>query len=124
MSEDSKFLDRLNAGLRRASVPHGAVLVVAFSGGPDSAALLTGLSELRDQWSFTLVAGHVNHMIRPVASDRDQLAAQRIAERLSPERLRRARHLAQARLALEGSSVSPAAGRRVGGEARGRPGAD
>ena len=60
----------------------------------------------------------------PTNRNRAARFRQRIAERLSPERLRRARHLAQARLALEGSSVSPAAGRRVGGEARGRPGAD
>ena len=60
----------------------------------------------------------------PTNRNRAARFRQRIAERLSPERLQRARHLAQAWLALEGSRVSPAAGRRVGGEASGRPGAD
>ncbi|MCZ6539784.1 MAG: tRNA lysidine(34) synthetase TilS [Chloroflexi bacterium] len=82
MSTGSKFLDQLNAGLKRASVPRGANLVVAFSGGPDSSALLAGLSGLRDQWSFDLLAVHVNHQIRPGTSDRDQFAAERIAEQL------------------------------------------
>ncbi len=85
MSTDSKFLERLRAGLKRASVPHGAKLIVAFSGGPDSSALLAGLSELRERRDFTLVAVHVNHKIRPGPSDRDQLAAQRTAELLGVE---------------------------------------
>ncbi|MCH7984041.1 MAG: tRNA lysidine(34) synthetase TilS [Chloroflexi bacterium] len=82
MSTGSKFLEKLNAGIRRASVPNGAVLIVAFSGGPDSSALLAGLSQLRDRWSFALVGVHVNHKIRPGTSDRDQLAAQQIAGQL------------------------------------------
>lgn len=85
MSTGSKFLDQLNAGLARASVPHGSALVIAYSGGPDSSALLAGLSALRDEWSFNLVAAHVNHKIRPETSDRDQLAAQRIADQLEVE---------------------------------------
>ena len=76
----SEFIDQLSAGLKRASVPHGAVLIVALSGGPDSSALLAGLSELRDQWGLTLVAAHVNHKVRPGTSERDELAAKQIAE--------------------------------------------
>ncbi len=82
MPIDSKFLEHLRAGLNRSSVPDGATLVVGFSGGPDSSALLAGLSELRDLSDFTLVAVHVNHRIRPETSDHDQHAAQRIAEQL------------------------------------------
>jgi tRNA(Ile)-lysidine synthase len=85
MSSGSTFLEQLDAGLTRASVPHGAVLVVAFSGGPDSSALLGGLSELRDHWNFTLWAVHVNHNIRPGESELDQRAAQQIAEQCGVE---------------------------------------
>jgi tRNA(Ile)-lysidine synthase len=80
MAIDSKFLDRLDAGLTLASVPNGATLVVAFSGGPDSTALLAGLAYLGKQRELTLIAAHVNHQIQTESSDRDQLAASLIAE--------------------------------------------
>lgn len=85
MSTDSNFLERLNAGLDTASVPGGSTLVVAFSGGPDSSALLAGLAELRNERNLTLVAAHINHQIRPRTSNRDQLAAQRISDSLGVE---------------------------------------
>ena len=85
MSTVSKFLDQLNAGLARASVPQGSSLIVAFSGGPDSSALLAGMVAVRDMWGFTLIAAHVNHKIRPESSDRDQVAAQQIANSLGVE---------------------------------------
>ncbi|MEE8047086.1 MAG: tRNA lysidine(34) synthetase TilS, partial [Dehalococcoidia bacterium] len=85
MSTDSKFLGRLDAGLDQASVPNGAALIIAFSGGPDSSALLAGMEELGKRRRFKLLAVHVNHQIRPEHSDRDQLAAQNIAESLNVE---------------------------------------
>lgn len=85
MSTDSKFLQLLNSGLDQTSVPNGATLVVAFSGGPDSSALLVGLAALNDQREFNLIAAHVNHKIRPEASAQDQLTAQHIAESLGVE---------------------------------------
>lgn len=85
MSTDSKFLELLNEGLDQALVPDGATLVVAFSGGPDSSALLAGLASLREQRQFSLIAVHINHKIRPSSSDRDQATAQQIAEDLNVE---------------------------------------
>ncbi len=82
MSTESNFLKRLDAGLTLASVPNGASLIVAFSGGPDSSALLSGLVRLREQRNFTLLAAHVNHQIRPESSNNAQIAAQQIAESL------------------------------------------
>ena len=75
MATDSKLLDRLDAGLDLASVPNGATLVVAFSGGPDSTALLAGLTHLSEQREPILIAAHVNHQIQAESSDRDQLTA-------------------------------------------------
>ena len=85
MATDSKFLDRLDAGLTLASIPNGATLVVAFSGGPDSTALLAGLAHLGKQREFTLIAAHVNHQIQAGSSDRDQQAAGHIAESIGVE---------------------------------------
>ena len=85
MAIESKFLDRLDAGLTLASVPNGATLVVAFSGGPDSTALLAGLARLSGQRELTLIATHVNHQIQGGLSDRDQLAASSIAEFIGVE---------------------------------------
>ncbi len=82
MFADSKFLGYLSAGLDAAAVPAGAKLIVAFSGGPDSSALLAGLAELRRERNFTLFASHVNHQIRPDASRRYQDSASRISESL------------------------------------------
>ena len=85
MATDSKLLDRLDAGLNLASVPNGATLVVAFSGGPDSTALLAGLTHLSEQRELILIAAHVNHQIQAESSDRDQLTARRIAEHIGVE---------------------------------------
>ncbi|MDA1278510.1 MAG: tRNA lysidine(34) synthetase TilS [Chloroflexi bacterium] len=82
---DSKFLEQLSAGLAHANVPDGASLIVAFSGGPDSSALLAGLSKLAEQRNFKLLSAHVNHKIRPESSDHDQLRARQISESLGLE---------------------------------------
>ncbi len=85
MSTDSKFLEQLEAGLDRAQVSDGATLIVAFSGGPDSSALLAGLAHIGNRRDFDLIAVHVNHQIRLESSDRDQITAQTIAESLDVE---------------------------------------
>ncbi|MBC8453179.1 MAG: hypothetical protein H8D69_01760, partial [Chloroflexi bacterium] len=85
MTADTKFLKILDAGLDQASVPDGSTLVVAFSGGADSSALLVGLVELQIQRRLTLIAAHINHQIRPESSDQDQQAAKKIAVSLGVE---------------------------------------
>ncbi|MDG0867313.1 tRNA lysidine(34) synthetase TilS [Candidatus Lucifugimonas marina] len=82
MSTDSKFIQLLGAGLDQTGVPDGVTLVVAFSGGPDSSALLAGLSELRERRNLSLIAAHVNHGIRPESSAADQDAAAAVAKSL------------------------------------------
>lgn len=50
----------------------GKRIIVALSGGADSMALLNVLYKLRDEYSFTLEACHVNHGIRGESADRDE----------------------------------------------------
>src|SRR5205085_12134674 len=52
-------------------IPADSRVVVAISGGQDSAALLHTLSALRAPLSFTPVAAHLNHEMRGKESDDD-----------------------------------------------------
>ncbi len=56
-------------------------LVVGFSGGPDSLALLLVLSQLRQDISRDLIALHVDHRLR-ANSDRDAAAAEQLAREI------------------------------------------
>ena len=85
MSTKSKFIDLLATGLDRAGVRDGSNLVVGFSGGPDSSALLAGLTELSYERRLELVAAYVNHQIRRDSCDSNQASAQLIAENLNIE---------------------------------------
>ena len=51
------------------SLPAGATLCVAFSGGRDSTVLLHALARLREERRFVLRAVHVNHGLQPAAGD-------------------------------------------------------
>lgn len=79
----------------------GARLLVAVSGGPDSVALLSLLTELAPSWGLSLAAIHVNHGLRGEESEEDARFAARLCRDLGIE-------LRSARLSLE----PPRAGRR------------
>ena len=85
MMHHPDFLKQLNTGLTRSSIPDRAKLIVAFSGGPDSSALLDGLSILSEKKCFKLIACHINHQIRLDSCERDEIAAKYIAESLGIE---------------------------------------
>jgi tRNA(Ile)-lysidine synthase len=58
-------------GLQRiAPVGSGDLLVVAFSGGPDSTALLLALAHLAPRRGWRLLAGHVDHRLDPGSGSR------------------------------------------------------
>jgi tRNA(Ile)-lysidine synthetase-like protein len=62
--------------------PFDGGLLVAFSGGPDSSALLVGLARLRAQQPFRLIAAHFDHGLDPASTER-ALHAARFADRLA-----------------------------------------
>lgn len=50
--------------LKKYQIKDGDIIVVGVSGGPDSLTLLSILSELRSEISYSLVCAHVNHNVR------------------------------------------------------------
>lgn len=53
-------------------IQNGETIVVGFSGGPDSLAMLHALFHLKSKLDIRLVAVHVNHMLRGMLADRDE----------------------------------------------------
>ena len=73
--------DKVAAALAR-TLPDGAVVYCACSGGADSAALLCVLRELSESGGFTLRAAHYNHQLRGAASDADEALVRDLCGRL------------------------------------------
>jgi tRNA(Ile)-lysidine synthase len=69
------LLEALQAFLRRLPPDPGDRLVVAFSGGCDSTALLWGLTRLAPSWGIQLVAAHLDHAMDPASAARAVRAA-------------------------------------------------
>jgi tRNA(Ile)-lysidine synthase len=69
----SRFLGRLN--------PQPGTVVVAFSGGPDSTALLHSLAMASSRFELSIVAAHLDHAIDSESSNRAR-EAERLAEQI------------------------------------------
>ncbi len=77
------LLDALATFFRdEAPLARGEGVVVAFSGGPDSTALLWGMSRLAAERGFRLAAAHLDHAMDPGSAGRAAAAA-RLAATLS-----------------------------------------
>jgi tRNA(Ile)-lysidine synthase len=63
-------------------VTKGARLMVGVSGGPDSVALLLGLSNISKSLNIEVLATHVNHGIRGAESDRDQDFVEKLCQKI------------------------------------------
>jgi len=66
--------ERVLGFLSRCGVPGGARILVAFSGGPDSRALLELLHELSASYPLELSAAYLDHGLRPEEERRDEAA--------------------------------------------------
>jgi tRNA(Ile)-lysidine synthase len=69
------LLEALQAFLRRLPPDRGDRVVVAFSGGGDSTALLWGLTRLAPAWGLHLVAAHLDHGMDAASVERAAGAA-------------------------------------------------
>ena len=87
------------AARKRRLLSYGDHILVALSGGPDSVALLSILSELASPHRLTLSAAHLNYGLRGEESEEDgrfvaalcrRMNIPLLTERVAPERLRRA----------------------------------
>ena len=58
-----RFVDAVETGLQQAGVDFGRQLLIAFSGGPDSSALLLACIALRDRRGLDITAAHFNHRL-------------------------------------------------------------
>jgi tRNA(Ile)-lysidine synthase len=103
------LLHRLEGFFRTARTTGGDGVVVAFSGGPDSTALLWGLSELAPRLALRPFAAHLDHAMDAGSAARAAAAA-RLAGRLGVPFIAARRDV----LAGQGSGESgEAAARRV-----------
>lgn len=62
---------------QEALIESGDKVLVAFSGGPDSACLLHILKELEEELGISLYAAHLNHQIRGIEAHEDALFSYR-----------------------------------------------
>ncbi len=58
-------------------------IAVALSGGPDSVCLLYLLNEIKNEFSLTLSAAHLNHGIRGAEADRDEAFCVSLCKKLN-----------------------------------------
>ena len=66
---EQSIADFLSERIERHGLEH---LVLAYSGGPDSTALLHAMAALTEELEFDLSAVHVNHGLRGKQADKDQ----------------------------------------------------
>lgn len=66
---------------RDGLIAHGENVLVAFSGGADSVALLLMLHELQEKLNIKLFAAHLNHGIRGAEADRDERFCAELCEK-------------------------------------------
>lgn len=77
------FLKRVQNTLHKTRLlPPGSRILIAVSGGPDSMALLSILSQLQKKYAWQLAIAHVNYGLRGKESDQDMALVQKTAETL------------------------------------------
>lgn len=83
LPESRDIVDNVQRYFERYGKPkRGAKVLVAVSGGPDSVALLTVLSDLAPEQRWILGVAHINHGLRGSESDGDESLVRRLALKL------------------------------------------
>ncbi|MEO0091446.1 MAG: tRNA lysidine(34) synthetase TilS [candidate division WOR-3 bacterium] len=73
----------LNTIRKHAMISPKDKVLVGFSGGPDSMALLYSLNRLKDLLNIRLYAMHINHQLRPKSADEDEKFCHQVCKTLS-----------------------------------------
>ncbi len=77
------LLQQVHRTIRRHQLlTRGQHVLVAVSGGPDSAALFAALVNLSDRLHLRITAAHFDHHLRGAESERDRQVAEELARRL------------------------------------------
>ncbi len=77
------FEKRILADIRKFSMlQKGDKVLIALSGGPDSVCLAVALSRMKEELGISLAAGHVNYGLRGTDSDKDEVFARDLCDRL------------------------------------------
>ena len=61
---EHKLILKVREFLRHRQIPRHSRIIIAFSGGPDSTALLYSLYYLKDEWPLSLSCAYLNHGLR------------------------------------------------------------
>ncbi len=80
MISKSSLPEGFRAPFELAGVPEASPVLLAFSGGPDSAVLLFMLTKYRELTGAPVYAAHIDHKIRKDEHDRDREFCEKIAE--------------------------------------------
>jgi len=76
------LLDKVKETVKRHNLfSHEEKILIAYSGGIDSTALLYLLRELQEEWPITFALGHFNHKLRRNAEN-EELFVRNVAEKL------------------------------------------
>jgi tRNA(Ile)-lysidine synthase len=74
---EGRLLAKVEATIARHHLLHpGDKVLIAYSGGADSTALLTILLRLREKYSLRLALAHFNHLLRRTAAEDEEFAAE------------------------------------------------
>ncbi len=66
------MITKVSKTLKQNNVKRGDCILVALSGGMDSSVLLDVLCRLREEFGISVVAAHLNHMLRGDAANSDE----------------------------------------------------
>ncbi len=81
--KDDKITKKvISSVVESGTIQPGSIVVLGFSGGPDSLCLLHALYTLSDALGLTIIPVHVNHKLRGAKADQEEMNAVSICEKM------------------------------------------